>query len=154
MTWNDIKEITPEKFHCNWLCIVNMLIAFNPGVLLSIINTTIIPNQCWKNKSFFDISDRISVELTPDGSKSSFYDEARNTSLLLDTKLKLKTNINKCIKKAYLSSQSVYSFRYFLPLIVTKICNTLIMSHFNFTDAVYGTCLDTIDIGRIQKIRN
>lgn len=49
----------------------------------------------------------------------------------------------------------IYGHRHYLDE-DTKIllCDSLVLSHFNHCDSVYGPCLDSCDVRRIQKVQN
>ena len=78
----------------------------------------------------------------------------RNLGLIFDTNLRFKPHINKCLQTAYANLKKLYPHRQLLT-IAQKIMltNSLVLSHFNFADAVYGPCLDKIDKDRIQRVQ-
>lgn len=82
-------------------------------------------------------------------------DSARNLGLYMDSSLRFKLHITKSIQKAYGSLKALYSNReIFDKNLKIMLCNTLVLSHFNFCDEVYGSCLDQVDVNRIQRVQN
>lgn len=79
---------------------------------------------------------------------------ARSLGLELDSCLRFRPHINKCIKKAYANLKVLYPSRKILsrPLKI-KLTDALVLSHFNYCDIVYGPCLDHADTLRIQRVQ-
>ena len=79
---------------------------------------------------------------------------ARNLGLEIDTDLRFSNHITNCIKKAYINLKMLYPHRYVLSK-ENKIMLTdaLVLSHFNFCDAVYSACLTIADQDRIQRVQ-
>lgn len=80
---------------------------------------------------------------------------SKSLGLVIDCDLRFKNHVTYMLKKAYTSLKMIYCHRHYLGL-NTKIllCDTLVLSHFNHCDSVYGPCLDSGDIRRIQKVQN
>lgn len=81
-------------------------------------------------------------------------EDARNLGLEVDTKLKFTKHINTCIKRAFGSLKVIYPHRQLLDVNIKKILTeTLVLSHFNFCDTVYGPFLTKLDQHRIEKVQ-
>lgn len=79
---------------------------------------------------------------------------ARNLGLTFDTSLRFKPHVNNCIRKAYASLKMLFPHRHILSQqLKIKITDSIVLSHFNYCDVVYGPCLDSVDINRIQKVQ-
>lgn len=78
-----------------------------------------------------------------------------NLGLILDTGLRFSEHVNKCIKKAFGNLKLIYSQRSILNQHLRKLlCDSLVLSQFNYCDTVYGPCLRQYDSNRIQLIQN
>nr|CAH7738136.1 unnamed protein product [Callosobruchus chinensis] len=79
---------------------------------------------------------------------------ARNLGLHFDNNLRFKPHVSKCIQRAYASLKTIFPHRHLLSQsIKIMLCNSLVLSHFNFCDVVYGPCLDRVDSDRIQRVQ-
>lgn len=79
------------------------------------------------------------------------FDIYKNLGLYMDTDLRFSHHINKCLQKAYASLKLIYNSRHFLDKkSKTILCDSLVLSHFNHADIVYGPCLRAFDSNRIQ----
>lgn len=84
-----------------------------------------------------------------------FQDTCKNLGIVLDQDLRFTNHVTKCLQKAYLNLKLIYQNRHFLDKsIKTKLCESLVLSHVNYCDVVYGPCLRSFDIGRIQRLQN
>lgn len=80
---------------------------------------------------------------------------ARNLGLELDTDFNFQAHVNKCVKKAFSNLKLIYAHKDYLTAINKRIlCESLVLSHFNFADSVYGSHLTGVAQDRIQKIQN
>lgn len=81
--------------------------------------------------------------------------DVRNLGLIIDASLRFKGHINKLIRNAYATLKTIYSARYILTR-RTKIilCDSIVLSKFNYCDIVYDACIDSLDIKRIQIVQN
>jgi len=81
-------------------------------------------------------------------------DAVRTLGLLVDGGLTFTTNISKLCQKAYFSLKQLLPFKLLLDS-GTKLllCESLVLSHFNYCDIVYGPCTQA-DNQRLQKIQN
>jgi len=83
-----------------------------------------------------------------------FSDTAKSLGVVLDYKLRFKENTNLLIQRAFSNLKFLYSCRNILNGKLKKqLCDSLVLSHFNFCDNVYGPCLDAVDSARVQRIQ-
>lgn len=95
------------------------------------------------------------MAINVDGQQIAFTDKAKNLGVIFDTNLRFKSHINNCIRTAYTNLKMIYNIRHFLnQKIKTILCESLVLSRFNFADTVYGPCLDAEDTRRIQVLQN
>lgn len=95
------------------------------------------------------------VKINFDGQQLSPTTTAKNLGLYFDTTLRFKVHINHCIRTAYANLKMIYNNRRFLSKKVKIIlCESLVLSRFNFGDTVYGPCIDATDSRRIQVVQN
>lgn len=100
-----------------------------------------------------EVSERILINI--DGHNVSPTVKAKNLGLIFDSSLRFKPHINNCIRLAYMNLKMIYSNRYYLSQKVkTILCESLVLSRFNFADTVYGPCIDADDNRRIQVVQN
>ena len=84
-----------------------------------------------------------------------FKESTKNLGLTVDTRLKFKEDVTLCLKKGFSMLKMIYSHRHCLSKETkTELCDSLVMSHCNFSDNVYGPFLDSVDTRRIQKLQN
>jgi hypothetical protein len=84
-----------------------------------------------------------------------FRDSAKNLGVIIDYKLRFREHVTAKLKIAYSVLKMLYSHRHYLERDTKKmLCDALILSHLNFCDNIYGPCLDSGDIRRIQKLQN
>lgn len=81
-------------------------------------------------------------------------DVAKNLGVILDTDLRFKKHISKCTQKAFSNLKSLYPHRHLLSQkLKIQLTDSLVLSHFNYCDTVYDSCLDKNDIYRIERIQ-
>lgn len=79
---------------------------------------------------------------------------ARNLGVLMDNTLKFSSHITNCIKKSYGNLKLLYPHRHTLnESLKIKLTDTLVLSHFNYCDVLYGPCLDKMDKNRIERVQ-
>lgn len=84
-----------------------------------------------------------------------FVQKCKSLGIILDSELRFKLHVNYILKKAYSSLKALYPLRHFLDRDIKKLlCDSLVLSHFNHCDNVYGPCLDAADVHRIQRVQN
>lgn len=90
-----------------------------------------------------------------DGSILPVVKEANCLGLTLSSDFRFKANIKKLVQRAYSSLKLIYSNRHLLNhKLRIMLCDSLVLSHFNYCDFIYGFCLDQFDKNRLQKIQN
>uniref|UniRef100_A0A6P7GGK2 Uncharacterized protein LOC114336860 n=1 Tax=Diabrotica virgifera virgifera TaxID=50390 RepID=A0A6P7GGK2_DIAVI len=98
--------------------------------------------------------EHLSTNIVPciDNNTIIFQASAKNLGLTMDTKLNFNNHINLCLKKAYSMLKALYPHRHFLN-IKTKamLCESLILSHFNHYDHIYGPFLSVVNKKRGTK---
>lgn len=95
------------------------------------------------------------IHLKLGGKPIAFESCTRNLGLFLDHKLKFGEHITSCLRKGFSALKLIYSQRHCLNLHTRmELCNSLVLSHFDYADSVYGPFLDTIGSRRIQKLQN
>lgn len=84
-----------------------------------------------------------------------FVDNAKNLGLILDSKLRFKLHVNSILKKSYGSLKMIYPHRHYLNKKTKQMLSeSLVLSHSNYCDVVYGPNLDSIDKNRLQYLQN
>lgn len=98
-------------------------------------------------------ADNINIFLN--NNKIELVNEVKNLGLLLDSDLRFKSHITSCIRKAYCNLKLLYNNKDFLNTkLKTILCNSLVLSQFNYCDIIYGFCMDARDKSRIQVLQN
>lgn len=104
-------------------------------------------------KARLEVAQRLKVDF--DGQQISTADSAKNLGLIYDSTLRFKLHVNNCIRLAYANLKMIYNSRYFLSKKLKIIlCESLVLSRFNFSDVIYGPCIDATDARRIQTVQN
>ena len=84
-----------------------------------------------------------------------FKDEVRNLGLIMDTELRFEKHISNCIKKAIVKLKLLYNSKQMLnQKLRLMLCDSLVLSIFNYCDVVYGSCLTAATAQRVQRIQN
>lgn len=82
-------------------------------------------------------------------------DQVKNLGVMLDVNFRFKNHISNCVRKAYCKLKLLYSSRHLLNTkLKILLCDTLVLSQFNYCDVLYGPCLDQVEKQRIQKVQN
>lgn len=90
-----------------------------------------------------------------DNVKINFSNCCKNLGVLLDTSLRFREHVSAIIQKAYASLKLIYSNReMFTQKVKVMLCESLVLSKFNYCDALYDSCIDSKDIKRIQLVQN
>lgn len=88
-------------------------------------------------------------------SNLDFKETVRNLGVILDNELRFREHINNCLIKSFANLKLLYTHKNILnKKIKVMLCDSLVLSHFNFADCVYGPCIDTITSRKIQKVQN
>lgn len=81
--------------------------------------------------------------------------EANCLGVNLDTNFRFKTHIKKLMQRSFSSLKLIYSNRHLLNYkLRIMLCDSLVLSHFNYCDFIYGFCIDQFDKNRLQKVQN
>lgn len=95
------------------------------------------------------------ININLNGVDVDYSSEARNLGLIMDNNFRYKKHVSNCIQKAYGNLRVLYPHRAYLNINTkTKLCETLVLSQFNFCGPIYSPCLDSVDSYRIQKVQN
>nr|CAI5825626.1 unnamed protein product [Callosobruchus analis] len=80
--------------------------------------------------------------------------ECKSLEVMLDTRLSFTAHVNGFIKKAYGKIKSLYRFKCILSTETKlKICDSLIISTFDYIDVVYGPSLNSQNTRRLQVVQ-
>jgi len=95
------------------------------------------------------------LEVYLGGGKLPLCNSAKNLGLVIDSDLRYKKHINFLLQRSHCALKMIYSHRNVLDQ-KTKImlCESLVLSHFNYCDVVYNNCIDAVDKKRIQRVQN
>ena len=82
-------------------------------------------------------------------------DSVKNLGINFDSLLSFSGHVSTICKRAFYSLKQLYGFKKYLDT-NTKILlsETMVLSHLNYADIVYGPCLSQEDKYRLQKIEN
>ena len=90
-----------------------------------------------------------------DGVVLPVVESAKSLGVMIDSKLKFQSHISKKIQMGFGNLKKLYSIKQYLNTGSRKIlCETLVLSHFNYCVCVYGPCLNSVSIARIQRLQN
>lgn len=82
-------------------------------------------------------------------------EEAGNLGLIMDNTFRYKKQITKYIQRSYANIKLLYPHRHYLsPSLKTHLCDSLVLSTFNYCCEVYGTCITQDTSARIQRVQN
>jgi hypothetical protein len=121
-------------------------------------NLTLNPAKCkillfCKNKDYNFLKTLVKINIG--NIEVPIVESAKNLGLVFDRTLRFKEHVNNLIKKAFSSLKLLYAARDILCQKLKKqLCESLVLSHFNYCDYVYGPCLDISDKLRVQRIQN
>ena len=95
------------------------------------------------------------INITVDNSPIVKLDEAKSLGIILDSEIRFVRHINKSLQKAYANIKLIYANRHSIPQ-KTKImlCESLVLSLFNYSDMLYGPSLNYLYKHKIQKVQN
>lgn len=81
--------------------------------------------------------------------------EAKSLGVILDSDLRMRSQVNAMIRNAYCGLRALYNSRKLLPKEMrVTLCESLILSQFNYCDVLYNMCIVQTDAVRIQRIQN
>lgn len=82
-------------------------------------------------------------------------DEVKNLGLIVDSDLRFNKHISNCIQRAIYKLKLLYSSKDMLNQKLRHLlCESLVLSIFNYCDVVYGSCLTAATSQRVQRIQN
>lgn len=85
----------------------------------------------------------------------TFTSIVKDLGLYIDQDLRFSYHVSQTLKKAYLNLRLIYQNRHFLNRkIRAMLCDSLVLSHSNYCDTVYGPCLTVLDSNRLQRLQN
>lgn len=86
---------------------------------------------------------------------SAFGDSTKSLGLILDSELRFRDHITAVTRRAFSAFKLIYFSRRILDInIKSMLSESLVLSHFNFCDVVYGLCLDGVMSRWIQRLQN
>jgi len=104
-------------------------------------------------------SARIEIEqnfnVTLDNERLTICNSAKNLGVVIDSELRFKKHISYLMQRSFNALKMLYNHRKILNQ-KTKVmlCDSLVLSHFNYCDVVYNNCIDAVDKKRIQRVQN
>lgn len=79
----------------------------------------------------------------------------KNLGITMDTSLRYTLHVNDCIKRSFVKLKLIYSVKDFLDRSVRRmLCDSLVLSTFNYGDLLYNACLTKHDSYRLQLMQN
>lgn len=95
------------------------------------------------------------MKIVMNGGTVGFSSELRNLGFILEPDLRFKKYTSLLIRRAFAGLRLLYMHRDVLSREVRYVlCESLVLSVFNYGDVVYGPCLRQADVYRIQRIQN
>ena len=80
---------------------------------------------------------------------------ANNLGLITDQELRFEDHVNRLAKNCFYRLKILYRIRNFISVAMRiKLVDTLVLSKFNYCDAVYGPCLLSRTERLIQRVQN
>ena len=80
---------------------------------------------------------------------------AKNLGIVFDEDLRFCEHVKNVNKKAYCALKILFSNRHVLDFKLKRmLCDSLVLSHYNYADFVYSNCLYSSDRLRIQNMQN
>ncbi|KAL3286901.1 hypothetical protein HHI36_001387 [Cryptolaemus montrouzieri] len=79
----------------------------------------------------------------------------KSLGVFVGQNMRFREHILLICKKSYMALRSLYLNNDVLnPSLRRALCESLVLSHANYADVLYGPCLDVVSSNRIQKIQN
>lgn len=80
---------------------------------------------------------------------------ACNLGLLIDPELRFESYVNGLVKNCFYRLKILYRIRKFLSIPIRKrLVESLVLSKMNYCDVVYGPCLLSRTVNKIQRVQN
>lgn len=123
----------------------NICLTINPSKSMAML----FGPKTLRSKSLANLTIKIGNEII------KFSENARNLGLYIDSNLRFTNYVNLMIKRAYSNLKLIYGNSSLLnDKIKIMLCNSLVLSHFNYCDVIYHACLTEFDASRIQRLQN
>ena len=98
---------------------------------------------------------RESIDIRIEGAAIRVVDGARNLGVAFDSSLRFRGHVGFLLRKAYSTLKMLYCSRHMLnQKLKIQLCDSLVLSTFNYCDQLYGPCLDGVERARIQRAQN
>nr|CAI5844696.1 unnamed protein product [Callosobruchus analis] len=95
------------------------------------------------------------INISIDGEDISIVEQAKNLGPVVDQDLRFRAHISKKIQISYAALKLLYPHRTYLSVDTRKmLCDSLVLSQFNFCSPVFAPCLDKDRVLRIQRVQN
>lgn len=79
----------------------------------------------------------------------------RNLGLLIDSELRFREHIKQLHRRSFTTLKLIFANRHILNTRLRKqLCESLVLSHYNYCDHIYGFSIDVLDKYRVQKVQN
>lgn len=102
-----------------------------------------------------DESIKSNIDIKIENNTLPIKNSVRNLGLIFDSALRFSGHISSCIQRAFGRLKHIFSIRQLLSeKLKVMLCDTLVLSIFNYADVVYGNCLKYAEKRRIQLIQN
>lgn len=96
-----------------------------------------------------------SIKLNLKMERLEIVQEVKNLNLYMDYTLRFETQENENISKAICGLRAIYQHRSYLSKSMKiRLCEVLVLSHFNYRLPVYGSNVNNCDMYRMQKVQN
>lgn len=96
-----------------------------------------------------------SISIKIDNNPLPVVSASKNLGLIIDDDFRFESHVDNLLKKSYCSMKLLYSNRFILNGGLKKVlCESLVLSVFNYCDFIYGPCLTLTYKKRIQKVQN
>ena len=104
------------------------------------------PNKDWAAEHLIITVNNVDVPVV---------NEYKNLGVMFDTNLRFKAHVSKVVQKSIISLKNLYKNKHVLNVALRRqLCESLVLSHCNYADVVYGPCLDVQSKTRLQRIQN
>lgn len=104
-------------------------------------------------KTCVDLTNVLDVKVN--GESIPIVEKVKSLGVFLDRTFRYRDQISKYIKNSYINLKKLYPYKNILNQTIKKqLCDTLVLSHFDYCCSVYHGALDSFTAARIQKIQN
>ena len=99
------------------------------------------------------LKDSLSIYI--DNQKLKFVETTKNLGVTLDVRLRFKEHVTNLRQRSFSNLKLLYANKDILNFkLKIQLCQSLVLSHFNYCDYIYGPCLDSLDRRRVQLVQN